>query len=89
MKPIGKVGNYTYYELTDEEIFLYKHMEKITYEKGIEIETELVENVLSIKGSNILVKCIITYFEKLSEDTEYKNKLRKHKLNSICLKLVK
>jgi hypothetical protein len=89
MKLIERIGDFTYFELTDDEIFLYKYMEKLTYDNGIYIETELKENVLSIKGSNILVHCIVTYFEKLGEDIRYKTWVRKHKLNDICSKLEK
>lgn len=86
---IDRIGNYSYYVLTDYEIFLYKYMETLTYISSIEVETILVNNILSIKGSNILVNSVLIYFEELGKSSEYKIWLRKYKLNDICSKLVK
>ena len=89
MKLIDRIGSYSYYELTDEEVFIYGYMEILKYPNGIEADTKLNENILSIKGNIILVRCVVRYFEELSESSHYKVWLRKYKLNNICLKLVK
>ena len=89
MKFITRIQNLACYKLTEDEILLYKYMEILSYIKGVQVETYLVDDVLSIKGSNVIEKCIVTYFEELSKSSKYKIWLRKHKLNNICLKLVK
>ena len=87
MKFINKCENFNYYELTNDEIFLYHYMETLAYENGIQVETDLVGNILSIKGNIILVRCVIRYFEELGKSSKYKTWLRKYKLNDICSKL--
>lgn len=89
MKFISRVENVSYYELTNDEIFLYRYMETLTYKEGYKVETDLVDNILIITGGIIIQECVVRYFEELSKSSKYKTWLRRYKLNDICLKLVK
>jgi hypothetical protein len=89
MELINNVDKCSYYELTYGEIFLYRYMETLSYVESIQVETELINNILSVKGGFLIQMSIIRYFDELGESSEYKNWLRKNKLNRICLKLVK
>lgn len=89
MKFISRIENVSYYKLTSDEIFLYRYMETISYEKGMKVETELVDNILIVTAGFIIQELVVKYFEELSKSSKYKTWLRKYKLNEICLKLVK
>lgn len=77
------------YKLTKDEIVLYRFMETLSYDYSTKVETDLVGDVLTVIGGFMIQSMVIVYFDQLSRSSEYKLWLRKHKLNGICLKLVK